>query len=118
MAALTIPVSQMVSNVARDPVQKTVKEEPKEVPSPALGVPSELSVGDFAQAVGAKNKKRLQSYHKVLTKHNKFTASKLLRASLPRKPNGWSAHVKAFRLKHPLLGLKDALKLASTTYKK
>jgi hypothetical protein len=119
MVAPSVPVSQMTVRQCQIPVPVVqVKEEPKEVPSPPLGVPSELSVGDFTQAVGAKNKKRVQAYHKVLTKHNKFTASKLLRAAQPRKANGWSAHVKAFREKHPLLALKDALKLASATYKK
>jgi hypothetical protein len=117
MIAHAVPVSQMA--VAIPPTVEVKKErKAAEVPSPALGVPSELSADDFAQAVGANNKKRLQVYNKVLTKHNKFTASKLLRAAQPRKANGWSAHVKAFREKHPLLALKDALKLASATYKK
>lgn len=111
------------ARTATGPIPKLVETNPYspafglEIISPPLGVPSELSVGDFTQAVGAKNKKRVQVYHKVLTKHNKFAASKLLRASQPRKANGWGVHVKAFREKHPLLSLKDALKLASETYK-
>ena len=118
MVAPSVPVSQMTTAI---PPVVQVKVDPARqcAPiAPPLGVPSELSVSDFTQAVGAKNKKRVQAYHKVLSKHNKFTASKLLRAALPRKANGWSAHVKAFREKHPLLALKDALKLASATYKK
>ena len=130
MVAPSIPVSQMATAIPPEiyvvpfgELVKKEKEEAKKVSrkrprAPDLGVPSELSVDDFTQAVGAKNKKRVQVYHKVLTKHNKFTASKLLRAAQPRRANGWSAHVKAFREKHPLLALKDALKLASPTYKK
>lgn len=153
MVALSIPVSQMASNVvhavkiekeapkkrvrqqpsdsketkrartATGPIPKLVETNPYspafglEIISPPLGVPSELSLDDFAQAVGANDKKRLKTYNKVLSKHNKFAASKLLRASQPRKANGWSAHVKAFREKHPSFALKEALKFASETYK-
>ena len=40
------------------------------------------------------------------------------KSTLPRKPNAWLAHVKAYREKHPEVSYKDCLKEAKKTYVK
>jgi hypothetical protein len=40
------------------------------------------------------------------------------KSTLPRKPNAWLAHVKAYREKHPEVSYKECLQEAKKTYVK